>query len=188
MASSPSIARHNMEPPDNNPSLQFPTSFTFIPTQLQILQDSLADVRNLDNKKARQRMIKQVRKHVLDLPESKTLNTSAKEELRAAVDSWFSVRSKRQSNKIKFAKTWTVRMVLYEEHKEEVNEIKSRLYEKAKRKGENPKRLFDYFQRAISKLWKQQSKTERKALEKLAKKWNKEGVSREQKQEYVMDP
>src|SRR5271168_2799477 len=67
MASSPSIARHNMEPPDNNPSLQFPTSFTFIPTQLQILQDSLADVRNLDNKKARQRMIKQVRKRVLDL-------------------------------------------------------------------------------------------------------------------------
>ena len=79
-------------------------------------------------------------------------------------------------------------MVLYEEHKEEVNEIKLRLYEKAKRKGENPKRLFDYFQRAISKLWKQQSKTERKALEKLAKKWNKEGVSREQKQEYVIDP
>src|SRR5271168_2434515 len=145
MASSPSIARHNMEPPDNNPSLQFPTSFTFIPTQLQILQDSLADVRNLDNKKARQRMIKQVRKCVLDLPESKTLNTSAKEELRAAVDSWFSVWLKRQSNKIKFAKTWTVRMVLYEEHKEEVNEIKSRLYEKAKRKRRKPETIVRLF-------------------------------------------
>src|SRR5271168_3522355 len=158
------------------------------PTQLEILQDALADVRNLDNKKDRHRMVRQVRKRVFDLPDSKTLDRSAREELEAAIDSWFSVRSKRQSNKIKFAKTWTPRLVLYEEHKEKVNEIKSRLYEKAKRKGENPTRSFDYFQRAISKLWKQQSKTERKALEKLAKKWNKEGVSREQKQEYVIDP
>jgi hypothetical protein len=176
-----------MEPQDNNPSFQTPTTFTFTPTQLEILQDTLADVRNLDNKKDRHRMVRQVRKRVFDLPESKTLDRSAREDLEAAINSWFSVRSKRQSNKIKFAKTWTARMVLYEEHKEEVNEIKSRLYEKAKGKGENPKRSFDYFQRAISKMWKQQSKTERKALEKLAKQWNKEGVSREQKQEYVID-
>ena len=131
-------------------------------------------------------MIKQVRKRVLDLLESKALHTSQREDLRDAINSWFSLRSKHQTNAIKFAKTWTARLVLYEEHKEQVNEIKATLYEKAMRKGENPKRPFDYFQRAISKLWKQQSKTDRKRLEKVAKKWNKEGVSREQKQEYVI--
>lgn len=175
-----------MEPTEINASFQTPTSFTFVPEQLQILQDTLADVKKLDNKKDRHRMVKQVRKRVLDLPESKALDTSRREDLRAAIDSWFSARSKRQTNKIKFAKTWTARLVLYEEHKEEVNEIKATLYEKAMRKGDNPKRPFDYFQRAISKMWKQQSKTERKRLEKVAKTWNKEGVSREQKQEYVI--
>ena len=174
------------EPEDNNPSFQTPTSFTFLPPQLQLLQESLADVKKLDNKKDRHRMIKQVRKRVFELPESKALCTSQRDDLRAAINSWFSMRSKHQSNTIKFAKTWTARLVLYEEHKEEVNKIKATLYEKAMQKGENPKRPFDYFQRAISKLWKQQSKTDRKRLEKVAKKWNKEEVSREQKQEYVI--
>jgi hypothetical protein len=174
-----------MEADEDNPSFNTPTSFRFVPSQLQILQETLADVKKLDNKKDRHRMIKQVRKQVLELPESKALDISQKEDLEAAINSWFSVRSKRQTNKIKFAKIWTARLVLYEENKEEVNEIKAKLYEKAMLKAENPKRPFDYFQRAISKLWKQQSRTDRKRLEKVAKKWNQEGVSREQKQEYV---
>jgi hypothetical protein len=123
-------------------------------------------------------MVRQVRKRVFDLPDSKTLDRSAREELEAAIDSWFSVRSKRQSNKIKFAKTWTARMVLYEEHKEEVNEIKLRLYEKAKQKGENPKRLFDYFQRAISKLASCGNSNPRRR-EKRWRNWQRSGTRRE---------
>ena len=131
-------------------------------------------------------MIKKVRKRVLDLPENQTLDTKGREELQAAIDAWFAAWSKHLMNKIKFAKTWTARLILYGEHKEEVHKIQAKLYEAAQQNGANPKRPFDFFQRAISKLWKQQSKTDRKVLEKLAKKWNKEGVSREQKQEYVI--
>ena len=128
-----------MEPGNGNPSFQTPTSFTFVPSQLQILQDTLADVKKLDNKKDQHHIIKQGRKRVLELPDSKSLDTSKREDLEAAINSWFSVCSKHQTNKIKFAKTWTMHLVLYEEHKEEVNEIKATLYEKAMCKGKNPK-------------------------------------------------
>ena len=84
-------------------------------------------------------MIKKVRKHVLDLPENQTLDTKGREELQAAIDAWFAAWSKCLTNKIKFAKTWTARLVLYEEHKEEVHEIQAKLYEAAQQNRTNPK-------------------------------------------------
>jgi hypothetical protein len=174
------------EPQTHEMSIQTFPSHRFLPTQLEILQECLTDVKKLENIKDRHRLIKQVRKRVLDLPESQSLDTDDKEVLKSAINSWFSVRSKRQGNKMVFAKTWTARLVLYEEHKEEVNESKQRLYEEAKQNGDNPKTPFNFFQAAISRLWKAQTRDERKRLEKLANKWNKDGVSREQKQESVL--
>jgi hypothetical protein len=175
-----------MQPQDDVPSFETPTSFTFLPTQLQILQDALEDVKKLDSKKERNQKIKTVRNQILELPESQTLDTNGREDLRAAIATWFSLRSKRQTNKIKFGKTWNARLVLYQENKEEVLAMQARLYRKAEKKGENPKRNFDFLQRAISKVWKGQSKEDRKALQKLAKKWNKEGAPRAQKQRFSM--
>lgn len=172
--------------PQEDPSFQTPTRFTFLETQLQILQDALGDVKKLDSKKERRQMIKRVRIRILDLPESKPLDANGREHLRAAIDTWFSLRSKRQTNKIKFGKTWNARLVLHHENKEKVQAIQATLYEKTQEKGANPKRRFDFLQRAISKLWKEQSKTDRKALEKLAKQWNKEGAPRAQKQTSVI--
>jgi hypothetical protein len=175
-----------LQPQDDVPCFETPTPFTFLATQLQILQDALEDVKKLDSKKERNRKIKTVRNQILELPESKTLDTNGIEDLRAAIGTWFSLRSKRQTNKIKFGKTWNARLVLYEENKEEVLAMQARLYKKAEKKGENPKRTFDFLQRAISKVWKGQSKEERKALQKLSKKWNKEGAPQAQKQRFLI--
>lgn len=174
------------QPQDDVPSFEIPTPFTFLPTQLQILKDALEDVKKLDSKKERNRMIKTVRNQILNLPESTTLDTNGREDLRAAIATWFSLRSKRQTNKIKFGKTWNARLVLYEENKEEVLRMQAKLYKKAEKRGENPKRNFDFLQRAISKVWDGQSKADRKALQKLSKKWNKEGAPRAQKQRFVI--
>lgn len=174
------------QPQDDVPSFEIPTPFTFLPTQLQILKDALEDVKKLDSKKERNQMIKTVRNQILNLPESTTLDTNRREDLRAAIATWFSLRSKRQTNKIKFGKTWNARLVLYEENKEEVLRMQAKLYKKAEKRGENPKRNFDFLQRAISKVWDGQSKADRKALQKLSKKWNKEGAPRAQKQRFVI--
>jgi hypothetical protein len=175
-----------MQPQDGVPSFETPTPFTFLATQLQILQDALEDVKKLDSKKERNQKIKIVRNQILELPESQTLDTNGREDLRAAIATWFSLRSKRQTQKIKFGKTWNARLVLYEENKDEVLAMQARLYQKAEKKGENPKRNFDFLQRAISKVWKRQSKEDRKALQKLAKRWNNEGAPRAQKQTFVI--
>ena len=119
--------------------------FTFVESQLQLLRDAAPDAKKLDNTKDQHHFIKAVRKRVLDLPESKALTREGKEDLKAAINSWFSVRSKRQTNKIKFAKTWTPRLVLYEEQKEIVNDMKGEMYERARRKGDSSRRPFDYF-------------------------------------------
>lgn len=175
-----------MQPQDDVPSFETPTSFTFLPTQLQILQDALNDVKKLDSKKERNQMIKTIRNRILELPESNALDAHGREDLRAAIGTWFSLRSKRQTNKIKFGKTWNARLVLYEENKEEVLAMQAKLFKKAEKRGENPKRNFDFLQRAISKVWKRKSKEDRKALQKLSRKWNKEGAPREQKQKFVI--
>jgi hypothetical protein len=176
------------EPQQEDPPFQTPTRFTFLPTQLEILKDALVDVKNLESKKERSRFIKTVRIRILDLPETKTMTLDAKgkEDLLAAMNTWFSLRSKRQSNKMKFGKKWNARLVLHEQNKEKVQGIQTKLYRKAEEEGENPKRQFDFLQLAISKLWKKQSKADRKALERLAKDWNKEGAPRAQKQTYVI--
>jgi hypothetical protein len=175
-----------MQPQQEDPSFQTPTRFTFSETQLQILQDALADVKNLDSKKERRRMIKKVRIQILDLPENTPLDTKGRESLRAAIDTWFSLRAKRQTTKIKFGKSWHARLVLHEENKEKVEAIQARLYKKAQEKGHNPPRQFDFLQLAISQLWDKQSRKEIKALERRAKEWNKAGAPRAQKQTYVI--
>jgi hypothetical protein len=175
-----------MEPQQEGPSFQTPTRFTLLPTQLQILQEALADVKNLDSKKERRRKIKTIRTQILALPESQTLDANGKEDLGAAINTWFSLRAKRQTDKLKFGKKWNARLVFHQQNKEKVQETQLKLYQKAIEKGENPKRQFDFLQLAISKLWKKQSKAERNGLEKLAKQWNKEGAPREQKQTYVI--
>ena len=175
-----------MQPQQDGPSFQTPTRFTFLPSQLEILQEALADVKNLDSKKERRRRIKAIRKQILALPESKTLDANGREDLEAAINTWFSLRAKRQTDKLKFGKKWNARLVFHQQNKEKVQEKQLRLFEKAIEKGENLKRQFDFLQQAISKLWKKQSKEERKVLEKLAKQWNKEGAPREQKQMYVI--
>jgi len=171
---------------DTEPEVQInlmPNSYTFLAPQLQLLQDKAETVKSEVNLKERRKLIKRIRKEVLDLPDSKKLSLQAKTDLAIAVDTWFSHRSKKRGNKVKFAKTWTGRLVLYEENKRRVNDRKLELYEEARAEGKEPKSPFSYFQLAITLCWNEISRDERDKYEALAKKWNEEGVSREQKQE-----
>ena len=163
--------------------IQTPTSYTFLPTQLQLLQENAETVKAKDNVKARHKLIKSIRKQILALPESKNLSVQERANLATAINSWFSVRTKRTGSTVKFVKVWMGRLVMYEENKQMVNELKSELYEKAKRQGKDPSNAFNYFQRAITKIWDGASEEEHVRYGNLAKRWNKEGVSREQKQE-----
>jgi hypothetical protein len=163
--------------------IQTPASHTFLPTQLQLLQENVEIVKAADNVKRRHKLIKSIRKQILALPESKNLSVEVKADLARAVDSWFSVRTRRSRNTVKFVKVWTGRLVMYEENKQRVNELKSELFEKARRQGKEPTNAFSYFQQAITKIWDEASKEEHARYGNVAKRWNKEGVSREQKQE-----
>jgi hypothetical protein len=164
-------------------AIETPASYTFLPAQLQILQENVETVKAQENVKARHKAIKAIRKQVLALPESKDLSVEDKADLATAVNSWFSVRTKKGRSTVKFVKVWTGRLVMYQENKQRVNELKSELYEKAKRQGKEPSNAFNYFQRAITKLWEAESEEEQVRYGNMAKRWNKEGVSREQKQE-----
>ena len=171
---------------ESNPQvIETPTSYTFLPTQLQLLQDNVEMVKAKDNAKGRHKLIKAIRKQILGLPESKALSVEDREDLSIAINSWFSVRTKKGGSTVKFVKVWTGRLAMYQENKQAVNELKSELYEKAKQKGKEPSNAFNYFQRAITKIWDEVSDEDRVSYGNLAKRWNKEGVSREQKQESV---
>jgi hypothetical protein len=171
---------------DTEPEVQIimmPKSYTFLAPQLQLLQDKAETVKSTENLRKRHKLIKTIRKEVLNLPDSKKLSVQARTDLAIAVDTWFSLRSKKRGNKVKFAKMWTGRLVLYDENKERINERKLELYEEARAEGKEPRNPFSYFQLAITLCWKELSRDERASYEVLAKKWNEEGVSREQKQE-----
>jgi hypothetical protein len=169
---------------DSEPQIiQTPASYTFLPAQLQLLQENVETVKAGDNVKARHKLIKSIRKQILALPESKNLSVEVRADLARAIDSWFSVRTRRSRSTVKFVKKWTGRLVMYEENKQRVNELKSELYEKARRQGKEPTNAFSYFQQAITKIWDEASKEEQVRYGNLAKRWNKDGVSREQKQE-----
>ena len=163
--------------------IQMPNSYTFLAPQLQLLQDQVETVKSTENVKARHKLIKSIRKQVLALPESKKLSVHDRTDLATAVDTWFSLRSKKRGNKVKFGKMWTGRLVLYDENKEKINKCKLELYEEARAEGKEPRNPFSYFQLAITHCWNELSGEEQASYEVLAKKWNEEGVSREQKQE-----
>jgi hypothetical protein len=165
--------------------IQMPTLYKFLPAQLQLLQDNAETVKSHDKVKGRYKLIKAIRKQVLALPESKNLSLQEKGNLAIAVDSWFAVRTKKTGNKVKFGKTWTGRLALYEENKVMTNELKLKLYDKGKAEGKEPRNAFSYFQAAITELWDGISTKEQAAYETLAQRWNAEGVSREQKQASV---
>jgi hypothetical protein len=175
-----------MMEPDADPEIQIiqmPTSYTFLASQLQLLQDKAESVKSKENVKQRHKLIRSIRKEVLALPDSKKLSVQARTDLAIAVDTWFSLRTKKRGNKVKFAKTWTGRLVLYEENKERINQRKLELYEEARAEGKEPRNPFSYFQLAITVCWNEISRVEQANYEVLAKKWNEEGASREQKQE-----
>lgn len=163
--------------------IQMPNSYTFLAPQLQLLQDQAETVKSIENTKARHKLIKTIRKQVLALPDSKKLSIHARTNLAIAVDTWFSLRSKKSGNKVKFGKMWTGRLVLYDENKERINKRKVELYEEARAEGKEPRNPFSYFQLAITLCWNALSRAEQASYEALAKKFNEEGVSREQKQE-----
>jgi hypothetical protein len=176
-------------------SLETPASFVFLPDQLKMLQDTLPEVQKKETRKDKHRMIKSIRKNIMELPESIAMPLEQREDLKIAIDCWFSRRTKGRSHKIKFGKTWSGRLVMYEEQRERVNELKERLYEKAKEKGKekgrarrgtagkSPRSAFHYFQKAISKLWDELDGEEQERCRMVAQKWNSEGVSREMKQQ-----
>jgi hypothetical protein len=169
-------------------AIQTPSTFTFLPEQLTLLQDHVDDVKNSGSKKERHRLIKSIRKDVLALPVSVGLPLEQRRNLKHAVDTWFSLRTKHRSNKIKFGKTWTGRLVMYSENKERVNALKTKLYEKDNRKGQGSMNSFNYFQKAVSKIWDELEEEEHRRYVKIARQWNKDGVTREQKQQFVSTP
>lgn len=173
------------DPEEEENPIVMPQSYTFKEEQLRILQDHVSAIKAAEHKKQRAKLIKAARKEIMDLPESKGLPLQERQDLAIAVDSWFGGRSKRRNIKIKFGKAWTGRLVMYQERKETVNASKAGMFEQAKRKGKEPATAFNFFQKAISEVWDDLSTEEQRDYEKLAKKWNEEGVSREQKQEYV---
>jgi hypothetical protein len=157
---------------EENP-IEIPLSFTFNEEQLQILQQHLSGIKAAETKKERHKLVKTARKEVMALPASKALPAEIRDKLTVAINSWFAVRVKSSKNKIKFGKAWTGRLVMYHEKKEEVNEVKGQLFDEAKAAGEDARTAFNFFQKAITEVWNELSATE----------WNKDGVSREQKQE-----
>ena len=148
------------DPESESQIIQTPASHTFLPTQLQLLQENVEIVKAADNVKRRHKLIKSIRKQILALPELKNLSVEVKADLARAVDSWFSVRTRRSRSTVKFVKVWTGRLVMYEEKKQRVNELKSELFEKARRQGKEPSNAFSYFQQAITKIWDGASKEE----------------------------
>jgi hypothetical protein len=163
--------------------LEIPTLLKFSPAQIQLLQENVEVVKAQENSKARQRLIKSIRKKILADSEAKNLSVEEKADLASAVNSWFSVRTKRSGNRVKFAKAWTARLAMYEESKQRINERKSSLYEEAKAEGKEPRNAFSYFQLAMTENWDETSREEQQRYRKVAKKWNLEGASKEKKQE-----
>jgi len=169
---------------EENP-IQTPRGFTFNEEQLGILNNHIPGVKSAERKKDRHKLVKAARKEVMALPASKALPAEKLKELTVAVNSWFAIRAKRSKQTIKFGKTWTGRLAMYHEKKEKVNELKAELFEEAKADGKDPTTAFNFFQKAMTEVWDGLSSQERKHYDTVAIEWNKEGVSKEQKQEYV---
>lgn len=163
--------------------IQMPSSYTFLPAQLQLLHENADTVKSKENAKERSKLIKSIRRQILALPDSQNQTVQERTDLATAVDTWFSLRSKQRGKKIKWGKKWNGRLVLYEENKQRINELKVELFEEGSAKGKDPKTPFHYLQRAISQCWNELSREDQETCDILAKKWNKEGVSREQKQQ-----
>ena len=167
---------------EQNP-IETPQGFKFNDEQLRILQDHVAAIKSAENKKDRAKLVKAARKEVMELPASKGLPLEGRQDLVIAVDSWFAGRLRGSRNKIKFGKAWSGRLVMYQEKKEAVNELKASMFEEAKQTGKDPAKEFNFFQKAKSAVWDGLSPAERRDFDKVAEKWNQDGVSREQKQE-----
>ena len=170
---------------EENP-IQTPRGFMFNEEQLKLLQSHIPAIQSADGKKERHKLIKVARKEVMALPASKALPAEKRQELTVAVNSWFARRAKGTKQKIKFGKTWTGRLAMYDEKKEMVNELKARLFEEAKAEGKDPTTAFNFFQKAMTEVWDGLSSAERKHYRTVAIQWNKEGVSKELKQQYVI--
>jgi len=164
-------------------TIETPSLFEFLPSQVKILQDNLTSVQAKENRKEKHKLIKTIRKEILELPESKNLPLEKREDLKTAVNSWFARRTTGGGQRIRFGKIWSARMVLYEEEKDKVNSLKMKLYEKAKGKGKTPRSAFHYFQEAITKLWDELDDEEQDEYRKRARQWNVEGLSKEKKRE-----
>lgn len=175
-----------MSDSDEENPIKTPRSFSFNAEQLQILQNHIAGIKSAERKKDRHKLVKAARKEVMALSTSTALPAERRQELTVAVNSWFAVRAKSSKNKIKFGKAWTGRLVMYDEKKEIVNELKGQLFEEAKAKGKDPTTAFNFFQKAITEVWDGLSSAEQQHYGRVAMEWNKEGVSKEQKQEYVL--
>ena len=164
-------------------SIETPASFQFLPSQFKILEDNITLIQSKEKKKEKHKIIKNIKKEIFELPETKALPLEKREDLKIAIDSWFSRRLKGRTHKIKFGKTWSGRLAMYEEQKESVNQLKVELYETAKRKGKTPRSPFHYFQKAITVHWEKLDEEEKDGYRILAEKWNLEGVSREKKRQ-----
>lgn len=168
-------------------SIETPASFVFLPDQLKILQDNLTVVQS-KKAKEKHKHIKSIRKQILELPVSKALPLEQREDLKIAINSWFSRRTRGGSHKIKFGKTWNGRLVMYDERRETVNQLKAELFDKAKTKSkakgkDGPRNGFDYFQLALTHYWNELDDEEKDRYRTIAAKWNSEGVSKEKKRE-----
>ena len=157
--------------------------FKFTSEQVQVLQNHAPGIKAAPNGKVKNKLIKAARKAVQALPATKKLPLEERRMLAPAVKAWYARKSNRNTGQMKFGKVWSARLVMYEHNREAVNQLKMDLYEKAVKKGKNPKSPFDFFQVAMTEYWEKISDDNKHQYKKLAKEWNKEGVTREQKQE-----
>ncbi|KAF8965929.1 hypothetical protein BDZ97DRAFT_1917930 [Flammula alnicola] len=81
----------------------------------------------------------------------------------------------------KATKHWTGRDVLYDLKPEPVQEKQKKLYDAAVAKGKNPKSDFNFFQIALTHVWKKLSEEDKASLRATAARWNNEGPKPEVK-------
>jgi hypothetical protein len=152
----------------------------FTQEEKEILLDAQAKVQALVKRGDRPRLIKDAENSILALPQNKSLGRKEREHLLWKTKRWLSFHARTKNTK--GAKRWTGRTVFYKQDPERIQDKQKSLYNKAIAKGKHPKSEFNFFQVALSYVWKKTlSETERATYRATATKWNNQGPAKEVK-------
>lgn len=156
------------------------TVHNFSQAEKKILLDAQSSIKALVKKSERARVVKNAETSILSLTENKKLKRDARAALSWKTKQWLAKHAQIKHTK-KATKHWTGRTVLYELEPQAIKSKQSKLYEAAVRKGQHPKDEFNFFQLALSYVWKKLPDDEKTSYRKTAIQWNNEGPSPEVK-------